>query len=35
MIPESRANEAQRQSSALAAMAGFLGMMFLQNIIAI
>jgi ZIP family zinc transporter len=35
MIPESRANEAQRQSSALAAMAGFLGMMFLQNAIAI
>jgi ZIP family zinc transporter len=35
MIPESRANEAQRQSSALAAMAGFLGMMFLQNIITI
>jgi ZIP family zinc transporter len=35
MIPESRANEAQRQSSALAAMAGFLGMMFLQNVISI
>ena len=35
MIPESRANEAQRQSSALAAMTGFLGMMFLQNIITI
>jgi ZIP family zinc transporter len=35
MIPESRANEAQRQSSALAAMGGFLGMMFLQNVIAI
>jgi ZIP family zinc transporter len=35
MIPESRANEAQRQSSALAAMSGFLGMMFLQNVITI
>jgi hypothetical protein len=33
MIPESRANEAQRHSSALATMGGFLGMMFLQNIL--
>jgi len=32
MIPESRANEDQRQSSALAAMGGFLAMMFLQNV---
>ena len=31
MIPESRANEEQRQASALAGMAGFLGMMLLQN----
>lgn len=34
MIPESRANEAQRQTSALAAMTGFLLMMALQNVIA-
>lgn len=34
MIPESRANEAQRQTSALAAMSGFLLMMALQNVIA-
>ena len=33
MIPESRASEPQRRSSALAAMAGFLGMMFLQNVL--
>jgi hypothetical protein len=31
MIPESRANEEQRQASALAGMAGFLAMMLLQN----
>ncbi len=31
MIPESRANEKQRQASALAGMAGFLAMMLLQN----
>lgn len=33
MIPESRASETQRLSSALAGMAGFLGMMVLQNVI--
>lgn len=33
MIPESRANEMQRLSSALAGMGGFLAMMVLQNII--
>jgi ZIP family zinc transporter len=32
MVPESRASEAQRQTSALAAMAGFLGMMLIQNL---
>lgn len=32
MIPESRANQEQRQFSALAAMGGFLGMMVLQNV---
>jgi zinc transporter ZupT len=31
MIPESRSTEGQRQSSALAAMTGFIGMMLLQN----
>lgn len=31
MIPESRANEEQRNASALAGMMGFLGMMLLQN----
>lgn len=33
MIPESRANEMQRLSSALAGMGGFLAMMVLQNVI--
>lgn len=33
MIPESRANHDQRQFSALSAMAGFLGMMVLQNVL--
>jgi ZIP family zinc transporter len=33
MVPESRENMAQRQSSALAAMAGFIGMMLLQNVL--
>jgi len=33
MIPESRDSEAQRQSSALAAMTGFLLMMALQNVL--
>ncbi|MBN2554783.1 MAG: ZIP family metal transporter [Anaerolineales bacterium] len=33
MIPESRADETQRQSSALAAMTGFLLMMALQNVL--
>ena len=33
MIPESRNTEAQRYSSALAGMGGFLAMMFLQNIL--
>lgn len=33
MIPESRENEEQRRSSALAGMAGFLGMMMLQNVL--
>jgi ZIP family zinc transporter len=33
MVPESRANESQRQSSALASMGGFLGMMLIQNLI--
>jgi ZIP family zinc transporter len=32
MVPESRANEDQRQASALASMGGFLGMMILQNL---
>ncbi|GAB4575910.1 MAG: ZIP family metal transporter [Anaerolineae bacterium] len=35
MIPESRANEMQRLSSALAGMAGFLIMMVLQNILVV
>jgi ZIP family zinc transporter len=34
MVPESRANETQRQTSALAGMAGFLGMMLIQNFFA-
>jgi hypothetical protein len=33
MVPESRANESQRQSSALASMGGFLGMMLVQNLL--
>jgi ZIP family zinc transporter len=35
MIPESRANEGQRLSSALATMVGFLALMVLQNVMAI
>jgi ZIP family zinc transporter len=34
MVPESRASEPQRQTSAMAAMAGFLGMMLIQNLFA-
>jgi zinc transporter ZupT len=33
MIPESRADETQRRSSAVAGMIGFLAMMALQNIL--
>ena len=32
MVPESRATEAQRRSSAMASMGGFLGMMIIQNL---
>jgi ZIP family zinc transporter len=35
MVPISRDSESQRQASALAAMAGFLGMMVLQNVLVI
>ncbi|MGD2057866.1 MAG: ZIP family metal transporter [Anaerolineales bacterium] len=35
MIPESRANHDQRQFSAIAAMAGFLAMMLLQNVLVV
>jgi zinc transporter ZupT len=35
MIPESRASEGQRLSSALATMVGFLGLMVLQNVLAL
>lgn len=34
MIPESRASEGQRLSSALATMVGFLALMVLQNVLA-
>lgn len=34
MVPESRASETQRQTSALAGMVGFLGMMLIQNFFA-
>ncbi len=35
MIPESRANEGQRLSSALATMVGFLALMVLQNVMVV
>jgi zinc transporter ZupT len=33
MIPESRVDATQRQASTVAVMAGFLGMMLLQNVL--